>query len=94
MFNYKFENEVIKTYNSNEKNRELVKNIYKINDYDLNYILDKKVSKYEKKKKFNEKNFLSILYDSKNLAEAARRVKIHYSTARKYVEMNNIVYLN
>lgn len=94
MFNYKFENEVIKSYNSNEKNRELVKNTYKINDYDLNYILDKKVSKYEKKKKFNEKNFLSILYDSKNLAEAARQVKIHYSTARKYVEMNNIVYQN
>jgi len=94
MFNYKFENEVMKTYNSNEKNRELVKNTYKINDYDLNFILDKKVSKYEKKKKFNETNFLNILYDSKNLAEAARRVKIHYSTARKYVEMNNIVYQN
>ena len=92
MFNYKFESEVIKTYNSNEKNRELVKKTHKINDFDLDFILDKKISKYDRKKEFDEKKFLEILYDTKNLAEATRKVKIHYSVGRKYVEMNNIIY--
>jgi hypothetical protein len=92
MFNYKFENEVIKTYNSNEKNRVLVKKTHKINDFDLDFILDKKISKYDRKKEFNETKFLKILYDSQNLAKAARESKISYGIARKYVEINKINY--
>lgn len=92
MFNAKFINEVLKTYNSNEKNRELVKNTHKINDYDLNIIVGKRVAKFERETKFNETKFLKILYDSQNLAKAARDVKISYGIARKYVEINKINY--
>jgi hypothetical protein len=92
MFNAKFINEVLKTYNSNEKNRELVRNTYKINDYDLNIIVGKRIVKFERETKFNETKFLKILYDSQNLAKAAREAKISYGIARKYVEINKINY--
>jgi hypothetical protein len=92
MFNAKFINEVLKTYNSNEKNRELVRNTHKINDYDLNIIVGKRVVKFERETKFNETKFLKILYDSQNLAKAAREAKISYGIARKYVEINKINY--